>query len=314
MSNTLTARALTGAPRVDRTVAPHRRPRRVGLTNLMYLPAVALFAVFVVYPLGQGVALAFTNWDGYSIDRDFVGLANFARLTTDATFLTALLNTVLYGFGCTILQQILGLGLALALDGAGRGRAFARAIIYLPVLVSPVIMGMMYYLLFQYDRGALNDIMVGLGLERVAWLSTGPGAVAIIIAINTLQFVGLSMVIYLAGLQSIGQEIYEAAEMDGARGWPLLRTITIPLLQPALISSIIINLIGGLKLYDVIQVLTAGGPGYASHSVSTLIGRAYFGQQAAGYASAMGVTLFVLIAIVSVFMVVRMDRTGRESA
>lgn len=284
------------------------------MTNLMYLPAVALFAVFVVYPLIQGVVLAFTNWDGYSADRDFVGLANFARLVTDTTFQTALLNTVLYGFGCTILQQILGLALALALDGSGRGRAFARAIIYLPVLVSPVIMGMMYYLLFQYDRGALNDIVVGLGLDRVAWLSTGPGAVSIIIVINTLQFVGLSMVIYLAGLQSIGQEIYEAAEIDGARGWPLLRTITIPLLQPSLVSSVIINLIGGLKLYDVIQVLTAGGPGYASHSVSTLIGRAYFGQQAAGYASAMGVTLFVLIAIVSIFMVVRMDRSGRESA
>ena len=312
MSNSVTVRATPDTPREALTLARRRTRNRGGAVNLMYLPAIALFGVFVVYPLVQGFGLAFTNWDGFSPERSFVGLANFARLVTDTTFQTALVNTIIYGFGCTILQQILGLALALALDGAGRGRAVARAVIYLPVLVSPVVMGMMYYFLFQYDRGALNDIMVNLGLDRVAWLSTGPAVVSIIVIINTLQFVGLSMVIYLAGLQSIGQEIYEAAEMDGARGWALLRSITIPLLKPSLISSIIINLIGGLKLYDVIQVLTAGGPGYASHSVSTLIGRAYFGQQAAGYASAMGVTLFVLIAVVSVFMVARMDRSGRS--
>ena len=290
------------------------RARRSGSSiNLMYIPAIILFAVFVLYPLIQGIGLAFTNWDGYSPDKKFVGLDNFARLFTDTTFLTALRNTLLYGFGCTVLQQILGLALALALDAGGRLRTGARAIIYLPVLVSPVVMGMMYSFLFQYDRGALNDILVSIGVPRVAWLSSGAGAVAIIILINTLQFVGLSMVIYLAGLQSIGTEVYEAAEIDGARGWKLLTTITIPLLRASFISSMIINLIGGLKLFDVIQVLTGGGPGYASHSVSTLIGRTYFGQQAAGYASAMGVALFILIAVVSVFLVARMDRSGRDA-
>ncbi|MFD7500192.1 carbohydrate ABC transporter permease [Streptomyces sp. NPDC059850] len=277
------------------------------------MPALALFAVFVFYPLAQGVALAFTNWDGYSPSRTFVGFANFTRLFGDDTFRTALLNTLLYGFGCTFLQQVLGLGLALALDGVSRAKALARAVIYLPALVAPVVMGMMYYLLFQYDRGALNDVLTALSLPRVAWLSSGTGAVTIIVVINTLQFVGISMVIYLAGLQQIPQEVYEAAELDGARGWALLRSVTVPLLKPAFVASVIINLIGGLKLFDVIQVLTAGGPGYASQSVSTLIGRTYFGQQAAGYASAMGVALFAVIAVVSVFLVARMDRAGREA-
>lgn len=280
--------------------------------NLMYLPAVGLLGVFVFFPLVQGVQLAFTNWDGYSPEKAFVGLANFAQLFTDATFHTALLNTLLFGFGCTLLQQVLGLGLALALDGPGRLRSVARSIIYLPVLVSPVVMGMMYYLLFQYNRGGLNDIVLGVGGGRVAWLSNGAAATAIIIGINTLQFVGISMIIYLAGLQGIGPEIYEAASLDGASGWKLLRSITVPLLQPAFVSSVIINLIGGLKLYDVIQVLTGGGPGYATNSVSTLIGRTYFGQQAAGYASAMGVALFILIAIVSIFLVRRMDSSGKD--
>ncbi|MDT0144838.1 sugar ABC transporter permease [Microbacterium sp. PRC9] len=281
--------------------------------NLMYIPAVALLGLFVLVPLIQGIELAFTNWNGYSPGKSFVGFANFAQLFTDATFHTALINTLIFGFGCTALQQILGFSLALVLDGPGKGKSIARSAIYLPVLVSPVVIGMMYYLLFQYDRGALNDIMVGLGLDRVAWLSTGPGAMTIIITINTLQFVGISMIIYLAGLQGIGPEIYEAAALDGASGWRLIRSITIPLLKPAFISSVIINLIGGLKLYDVIQVLTGGGPGYSTNSVSTLIGRTYFGQQAAGYASAMGIALLLLIAVVSIFLVRRMDRSGKDS-
>lgn len=293
--------------------SPRRRRRQGAAINLLYLPALALFAVFVLYPLVQGIGLAFTNWDGYSPDKDFVGLDNFTRLFTDSTFLTALRNTLLYGFGCTFLQQVLGMALALALDGRNRGKSFARALIYLPVLVSPVVMGMMYYFLFQYDNGALNDILAVFGLDKVAWLSTGPGAVTIIVIVNTLQFTGLSMVIYLAGLQGIGQDVYEAAELDGARGWKLFRYVTLPLLKPAVVSSVVINLIGGLKLFDVIQVLTAGGPGYESQSVSTLIGRTYFGQQAAGYASAMGVVLFVLIAAVSIGMVLRMDSSGKEA-
>lgn len=286
------------------------RPSRRGWAmNLMYLPAAALLVVFVFVPLIQGIGLAFTNWDGYSPTRAFVGIANFAQLFTDATFHTALLNTLLFGFGCTLLQQVLGLALAVALDGRGRMPAVARSIVYLPVLVSPVVMGLMYYLVFQYNRGALNDVVGGFGVGPIAWLSSGPGAITIIILVNTLQFVGISMVIYLAGLQGISPDVYEAASLDGASGWALLRSITIPLLQPAFVSSVIINLIGGLKLFDVIQVLTGGGPGYASNSVSTLIGRTYFGQQAAGYASAMGVALFVIIAIVSVFLVRRMSRT-----
>lgn len=280
--------------------------------NLMYLPAVALLGIFVFAPLVQGVELAFTNWNGYSAQKAFVGFANFAQLFTDATFHTALLNTLVFGFGCTALQQVLGFALALALDGPGKTRSIARSVIYLPVLVSPVVMGMMYYLLFQYDRGALNDIVQGLGMDRIAWLSSGTSAMVIIITINTLQFVGISMVIYLAGLQGIGQEVYEAAAIDGASGWKLVRSITIPLLQPALVSSVIINLIGGLKLYDVIKVLTGGGPGYSTNSVSTLIGRTYFGQQAAGYASAMGIALLLLIAAVSIFLVRRMDRSGKD--
>lgn len=281
--------------------APARRRRRSrgALVNLLYVPALLLFAVFLVYPLLSGVQLSFTNWNGFSADRAFVGFDNYLRLWNDGNFRVALLNTAIYGIGSTALQQVLGLLLALALDRPTRTRRFIRAVVYLPVLISPVIMGLMYHLVLQYNNGALNDIVVALGGTRTAWLSDAAGAVTIIVIVNSLQFVGISMIIYLAGLQAIPAEFYEASGLDGAGPVRQFWSITVPMLQPAFLTSIVLNLIGGLKLFDIIMVLTKGGPGYSSNSVSTLISITYFNEQSAGYAAAMGVVLFLLIALVT---------------
>jgi raffinose/stachyose/melibiose transport system permease protein len=267
--------------------------------NLFYVPAVAILGVFLLYPLISGIQLSFTDWNGFSPARDFIGFENYARLWADGNFRVALLNTAIYGIGSTVLQQVIGLLLALALDRPSRTRKFVRAIVYLPVLISPVIMGMMYTLVFQYNNGVLNDIVVALGGERVAWLSESTAAVAIIVVVNSLQFVGISMIIYLAGLQGIPAEYYEASGIDGAGPMRQFWSITVPMLQPAFLTSVVLNLIGGLKLFDIIMVLTKGGPGYSSNSVSTLISITYFNEQSAGYAAAMGVVLFILIGAVS---------------
>lgn len=299
---------------VTTTRAPaNRRSRFRGSSiNLMYAPVLVLFAIFIVYPVINGIGIAMTNWDGYSPTRSNVGLANFARLFQDTNFLVALRNTFIYGFGSTIIQQIFGLFLAVLLDTAIRGRNVARAIIYLPVLVSPVVMGTMYYLVFRYHQGALNDFLALFGVPQVSWLSNSGFAIAVVVAINSLQFMGISMIIYLSGLQSIPSEVKEAASLDGATGLLQFRKITIPLLLPAFASSCVINLIGGLKLYDIVQVLTGGGPGYSTNSVSTLIGKTYFGNQAAGYAAAQGIVLFLIIAVFTVLLNLWFDRR-RES-
>lgn len=299
-------RAGVSAPRMRRG-----RIRGAGI-NAFYVPALLIFAVFTIYPLVSGVGLSFTNWNGYSADRDIVGLANYQRLFDDQTFRLVLINTFIYGIGSTIIQQLLGLGLALALDRPLRGRTAIRAIIYLPVLVSPVIMGTMYYLFFQYNRGALNDITTAFGGDRVAWLSEADTAVLIIVLVNSLQFVGISMIIYLAGLQSIPTVYYEASNLDGATAWQQFRHITVPLLQPAFATSIVLNLIGGLKLYDIILVLTGGGPGYSTNSMSTLVGIAYFDNQTAGYASAMGVVLFLIIVVFTLVLNTLLNRRRLE--
>ena len=270
--------------------------------NILYLPALLLFCVFVFYPFILGVGISFTDWNGFSQNRNNVGFQNYLNLLSDKNVRGAFINTVIYGFGCTIFQQIIGLGYALLLNQSFKLRNLARTIIYMPVMIAGVIMGYMVYFLFQYNNGALNDIIGLFGIERLDWLASGSRAIIIIMAINTLQFVGISMVIYLAGLQNIPKSYYEASEIDGAGAVGRFFNITIPLLKPAFVTSITINLIGGLKLFDQIKALTNGGPGYESHSMSTLIDATYFRTQQAGYSAAMGIVLFLFILLVSLLL------------
>jgi len=265
----------------------------------MYLPALIMFAVFIVYPFANGIRISFTNWNGFSREYKYVGLDNYIALLTDKNMRIAFTNTVIYGFGSTFIQQILGLSYALLLNKAFKGRTFARTMIYLPVLIAPVIMGYMYYFFFQYNYGALNDILVAFGMAKLDWLASGHRAVWIITLVNSLQFCGISMVLYLAGLQGISKTFYEAANIDGATKRQQFKNITLPLLMPSIITSLTLNLIGGLKLFDAIKALTNGGPGYSSHSMSTLIDYAYFRNQSAGYSSSMGIVLFIFIFLVS---------------
>ena len=249
--------------------SPRRRRFRGASINLFYLPAVILLVIFIIYPLLSGIGLSLTNWDGYNDAKSFVGLANYKQMLTDTNFKQVVINTFIYGIGSTVLQQILGLALALLLNAKIKGRTLIRAIIYLPALVAPVIMGIMYYFVFQYQQGALNAVMTALGLHKVAWFNNAGFSVCIIVLV------------------------------DGASGWKKFWNITLTLLAPAFTTSVVLNLIGGLKLYDMVKVLTGGGPGYSTNSISTYIGTIYFDNQAAGYASAIGVFLFVLIAIVT---------------
>ena len=269
--------------------------------NILYVPALLLLLLFVVYPFFDGLRIAFTNWNGYSQSYRYIGFANFKRLLTDVNIRTAILNTLAYGFGSTLLQQILGLGAALLLNEAFMGRGAARTILYLPVMISGVIMGYMWQYMTGYS-GALNDIAKVFGHEPVLWLSSPRITIPLLIIINSMQYFGISMVIYLAGLQSIPDMYYEAARMEGGGTVKIFTSITLPLLYPALVTSIMINLIGGLKLFDLIRALTGGGPGYATHSVATLINVTYFGTQNAGYAAVMGLVLFAMILIITVVL------------
>lgn len=282
--------------------------RKNSVINLFYLPAILLFLVFVIYPFIQGIRLSFTNWNGYSQSMKYVGIKNYIRLFQDANVKTALVNTLIYGIMSTVIQNILGLGYAMFLNTKFKGRSLVRTIIYMPVMIAPLIMGYIMYFFFQYDGGAVNDILIALGMQPVDLLVNSNYAIVIIVLVNSLQFVGVAMVIYLAGLQNVPSMYYEAAMLDGATFWERFRHVTLPLLMPAISSSTILNLIGGLKLFDLVMALTSVGPGFSTHSLSTLVTNQYFSAQSAGYASAVGIFSFLLIMIISNVVMGYFDR------
>lgn len=276
--------------------------KRLQRLNWFYVPAVVLMILFIAYPLGNAIYLSFFKWNGYSVKKDFIGVQNYISMFNDKTFVSSLKNTLLYGFVCTFLQQVIGLAMAVFLNTKFKGRGIARTVIYMPAMVSGLVMGYIMYFFFQTKGGVMNDILSSMGLATVDWLGNGNTAIAVIIFINTWQFVGVSMVIYLAGIQGVSQSYIEAATVDGANAWQRFRFITLPLLQPALASSIIYNLIGGLKLYDVIIALTDGGPAKKTHSLATYIANRYFDAERAGYAAAIGVFSFVMIMVISMIV------------
>lgn len=270
--------------------------------NWFYLPAVVLMLAFIAYPLCNAIYLSFFNWNGYSVNKEFIGIQNYVAMFKDEIFISSLRNTLIYGFGCTILQQVIGLTLALFLNTKFKGRGIIRTVIYMPAMVSGLVMGYIMYFFFQFNGGVVNDILGFLGLSGYDWLGNGTSAIAVIVFINTWQFVGVSMVIYLAGIQGVSQSYIEAATVDGANAWERFRYIILPLLVAALSSSVIYNLIGGLKLYDVIIALTDGGPARKTHSLATYIANRYFDAERAGYAAAIGVFSFVMIMIISMIV------------
>ena len=270
--------------------------------NIMYIPVLILLVTFILVPFIKGIRISFTDWDGYSQTYHYVGLDNYTKMFSDAKVLRTIKNTFIYGFGSAIMQNILGFSFAMMFLKNSRSSKVMRTLIYMPVIISGLIMGYIWYFFFQYSGGAVNDIMMLFGKPPVDWLANGTRAVLIITGVNIFQFAGISMVIYIAGLKDIPEEYYEAALIDGATPVNKLRYITLPLLMPSINSSVVMNLIGGLKLYDVIMSLTKGGPGYDTMSLSTMVYTLYFSRSDAGYSSALGVFMVIIIAIISLSM------------
>jgi raffinose/stachyose/melibiose transport system permease protein len=273
--------------------------RSGAMLNLLYVPALILFFVFILFPFFKGIQISFTNWNGYNQEYKWIGFQNYARMWTDPDIARIIKNTVIYGVGSSVFQNVIGLLYALFLNMNIQTRGVVRTVIYMPVIISSLIMGYIWYFFFQYQGGAINDILL-LFQDKPSNLLGDPQInVWIITFVNTYQYLGIAMVLFLAGLQTIPKDYYEAATIDGAGAFSRFFHVTWPLLAPAFTISMVLNLIGGLKLFDVIAALTNSGPGYASASLSTLMYMLYFGREDAGYAAAIGILMFIMISIVS---------------
>jgi raffinose/stachyose/melibiose transport system permease protein len=280
---------------------------------LMYMPSFAIVFLFILYPFLNGIQLSFTNWNGFSQTFEYVGLEQYKRMFADPTTWLVVKNTLLYGIGSTILQNVIGLLYALLLNQSIKMKAVTRTIIYLPVIISPLIMGYIWYFFFAFQGGALNDALQFFGFEKINALGNPEFNSWIIVFVNTYQYVGIAMIIYLAGLQSISKDFYEAAQIDGASAIQQFKNITLPLLMPSITINMVLNIIGGLKLFDVIIALTGGGPGNASQSMSTFMYDLYFKRQDAGYAATQGVFMAIIILILSLSALVYFKRKEIEA-
>jgi raffinose/stachyose/melibiose transport system permease protein len=279
----------------------------------MYMPSFAVVFLFILYPFLNGIQLSFTNWNGFSQNFDYVGFDQYKRMFADPTTWLVVKNTLLYGIGSTIFQNVIGLLYALLLNQSIKMKAITRTIIYLPVIISPLIMGYIWYFFFAFQGGALNDALQFFGLEKINSLGNPEINSWIIVFVNTYQYVGIAMIIYLAGLQSISKDFYEAAQIDGASALQQFKNITLPLLMPSITINMVLNIIGGLKLFDVIIALTGGGPGNASQSMSTFMYDLYFKRQDAGYAATQGVFMAIIILILSLSALVYFKRKEIEA-
>ena len=270
--------------------------------NYLYIPALAVMMLFIIYPLIRGVYISLFQWNGYSQTMKFVGLKNYLSLFSDKKFVASFLNTLLYGFGSAFLQNLFGLALALLVDCKFKTNNLLRTIVYLPVMISSLVMGYIMYFFLQYNYGVLNEVLGWFNIEPINWLKDANRGKIFITLINSWQYVGMSMLVYLAGLQNIPSMYMEAAALDGSNWWDVFRHVTLPLLIPAMTTAVVTNVIGGLKLNDIVISLTNGGPANKTHSLSTFISYNYFEMEKAGYASAIGIFMFIFIYIVSTLL------------
>jgi len=282
--------------------------KKMGLHTFMAVPAFLLFTLFFIYPLTKGINMSLSDWDGLSPAK-FIGFQNFIDFFTDDRAISDIKTTVLFALISAPLLNIIGLLYALLMNEKFRGKAVARVIIYLPAIISPLIMGYIWYFLLQPERGFLYHALDLVGLSSLLgnWMGKYSAAMLVLVLVNVWQYAGMSMVIYLAGLQSISEDLYESARIDGAGSWQLFRYITMPLLMPSIRINIVTNIIGSLSVFDIVMSLTSGGPGYSTETLSIYIMRMCYGSKT-GYSTAVALILFVII-LVPVIVSMRLTRS-----
>lgn len=296
------------------------RPRRFGPTSstptggdararsigyYFIFPSLALFGLFIAYPLVRSVMISLTQWPGFGPSK-FVGFANFQAMFSDPVFRTAFFNTIYFCVATTVLQTAIPLGLAALLNSRVRFGAVYRVAIFLPALMSLVVSGALWALIYEPKFGILDSFLDSIGLHALAfaWISNSATVVPALIVVSLWQSAGFFTLIFYAALQDVDQTLYEAAGIDGANAVQQFFHVTVPMVRTVTSVVVTLNLINGLKIFDIIYVMTGGGPDHASESLSTYLYSLAFGGQVAGaipavgYATAIGVVILIFAVIV----------------
>lgn len=269
---------------------------------LLLLPILLVSGVMLYYCLGFTGVMSFFEWDGISDDRTWIGLQNYIDTFTDSTFLIALTNTLIFFAATVFIQAAAGLLIAVLLKEKIPGNIFFKGIFFLPVIMAPVVLTTIFRLILDTNIGALNNLMRSIGLEKLAvsWLGDPKYALFSIICVNIYNWMGFSMMTYYAGLMSIDEQVYESARLDGAGFFKTLFFITLPMLKSTTASLILLGIIGSLKTFDIVFLLTGGGPGRSTEFLTTFLYRKAFDEYNGGQAAAIGMIILVIALVLSV--------------
>ena len=272
---------------------------------ILVMPALIIYGIFLIYPMISSFYYSMTDWNGLSKEIHFTGIRNFVEMLRDDRLHNAVLNTIKIVAMTLCIEIPMALFFSLILDSNIRTKNILRTLIFLPIVLSPMVISYIWGYMYSYDMGLINKVLdaIGLGMLKVDWLGVKSMALFAVTWTSIWQWFGFPMVIFLAGLQNIPQDVIEAAKIDGVRRFSMIKNITIPLLAPAFTVNIIIVTIGALKTFDTVFIMTRGGPGMATETITTTIYSNAFLSNNLGYGTAIGLVLFALIAVVTIFQV-----------
>jgi ABC-type sugar transport system permease subunit len=292
----------------------HRRSK--GLVGAAYvLPAAAIFALFIAYPIIETCRLSVYDWDGLSAVKDFVGFRNFRELAgSDPFFWGAVRNTAIWAAVTVPATIVIGLVLALALDRRLRFRNLYRTAFFIPVVMSSVVISAAWGWMFNPEFGVINTSLGWVGVKPQVWLGDPSLALWAALVVSVWRWSGLTMLFYLAALQTIPPDLYQAARVDGASEFDQIRRITLPLLKPMTALLVLLGTIGAFKEFEIIYILTGGGPAHATDLLSIQIFQQGFKLARSGYAAAISTILLVATLLVSLVQLEYLARKNRELA
>jgi multiple sugar transport system permease protein len=306
----------THPSRVARTPTPSSGRRRRGWSDLLtgyafVTPNLLLLVLFLFVPLGWAFVLSFQDVGSFG-PASWIGLDNYRQLLTDPVFWRTLLNTVVFTVATVPTSVGIGLGLAVLLDKALPGRGVFRTVIFLPIVISGLVTSLIGLLVFGEGVGIANGVLRALGLPGLGWQTDGRLAMLSLVLMTLWTRVGFAMVVYLAALQDVPRELYEAAELDGAGAWQRFTNVTVPGVRATTLFLLVVNVIWSFQIFDVVYVMTNGGPGYdTSMLVTYAYDRGFGPSHLYGYGSTIGVVLFVLTLLLTVVQL-RLRRSGEE--
>ena len=282
---------------------------------LFILPAFVIFSVFIVIPMLSSFYYSFTDWNGLNPDVHTVGFKNYKTLIHDSEVWISLKNTLYFAILVTILQNVISLVLAMLVDGTNWIFRFLRVLYLIPALLSALAIGYIWSYLYNPVFGIINTVLTDMGLSNWTqdWLGDPKWSMLSVVFTNIWQWTGLSLVIYLAGLQAIPADMYEAADIDGASKWKRFVHITFPLIAPSFTINILISIIGSFKVFDIIYVMTKGGPGTTTESLAILLYKKAFNFNEMGYGTAIAVVMFLIILVISIIQLTILRRREVEA-